>query len=84
MKKELNPYDYYYESSGQSAMMVGMVANGHNGLHTMHHPFNLEDNFLQILGKNESLDFSCSLFWMGRNESENAEQSFQICLCEPK
>lgn len=48
MKKELNPYDYYYDSNSQSAMMV---ANGHTGLHTMHHPFNLEDNFLQILGK---------------------------------
>lgn len=50
MKKELVPYDHYYETNGQSAMMV---ANGHPGLHPMHHhPFNLEDNFLHILGKN--------------------------------
>lgn len=50
MKKELVPYEYYYDSNGQSAMMV---ANGHTGLHPMHHPFNLEDNFLHILGKNQ-------------------------------
>lgn len=49
MKKELVPYDYYYETNGQSAMMV---ANGHAGLHPMHHPYNLEENFLHILGKN--------------------------------
>ena len=50
MKKEPVPYDYYYETNGQSAMMV---ANGHAGLHPMHHhPYNLEENFLHILGKN--------------------------------
>lgn len=48
MKIELEPYEYYYEPSGQQAMMV---ANGHSGLHATH-PFNLEENFLHILGKN--------------------------------
>lgn len=48
MKIELDQYEYYYEPSGQQAMMV---ANGHNGLHATH-PFNLEENFLHILGKN--------------------------------
>lgn len=48
MKKELNTYDYYYEPNTQPAMMV---ANGHAGFHTVH-PFNLEDEFLHILGKN--------------------------------
>lgn len=47
MKKELESYDYYYESSAQQAMMV---ANGLNSMQTVH-PFNLEDNFLHILGK---------------------------------
>lgn len=47
MKIELEPYDYYYEPIGQQAMMV---ANGHNGLHATH-PFNMEENFLHILGK---------------------------------
>lgn len=51
MKKELVPYDYYYESVDQDQMMSSVVANGHMGLHPMH-PFNMEDNFLQILGKN--------------------------------
>lgn len=35
-------------------MMSSVVANGHIGMpHVMHHhPYDLEDNFLQILGKN--------------------------------
>lgn len=49
MKKEPIPYDYYYETISPVPAM--MVANGHVGMHSMHHPFNLEDNFLQILGK---------------------------------
>lgn len=48
MKKELNPYDYYYESNGQQPMMV---ANGHQAMAAIHHPFNMQENFLQILGK---------------------------------
>lgn len=50
MKKELNTYDYYYEPSTQPTMMV---ANGHAGFHTVH-PYNLEDEFLHILGKNHN------------------------------
>lgn len=38
----------------QDVMMSSVVANGHIGMpHVMHHhPYDLEDNFLQILGKN--------------------------------
>lgn len=51
MKKELESYDYYYEPSAQQAMMV---ANGLNPMHTVH-PFNLEENFLHILGKTKEI-----------------------------
>lgn len=54
MKIELDQYDYYYEPSGQQAMMV---ANGHNGLHATH-PFNLEENFLHILGKTHLIKYT--------------------------
>ncbi|XP_055300566.1 transcription factor HNF-4 homolog isoform X3 [Sitodiplosis mosellana] len=88
MKKELVPYDYYYESSGQSAMMV---ANGHAGLHPMHHPFNLEDNFLHILEAdipvaNEQNNASGILQNNGSNNNNNNNnnsvinaQSLQTC-----
>lgn len=38
----------------QDVMMSSVIANGHIGMpHVMHHhPYDLEDNFLQILGKN--------------------------------
>lgn len=75
MKKELNPYDYYYESSGQSAMMV---ANGHPGLHPMHHPYNLEDNFLHILGKNQlSLISIPNINYKARNKYRKL--LYQLC-----
>lgn len=48
MKKELNPYDYYYDSNAQPPMMV---ANGDQVMAAIHHPFNMQENFLQILGK---------------------------------
>lgn len=54
MKKDPIPYDYYYDSSNQSTMMV---ANGH-ALHSMHHSYNLDDNFLQILGKKKIIQYS--------------------------
>lgn len=73
MKIELEPYDYCYEPSGQQAMMV---ANGHNGMHASY-PFNLEDNFLHILGKTHSIKihsfngiyheiFRCGRKWLRR------------------
>lgn len=54
MKIELESYDYYFEPSGQQAMMV---ANGHNGMHATH-PFNLEENFLHILGKTHLIKYT--------------------------
>lgn len=53
MKKELNTYDYYYEPNAQPTMMV---ANGHGGFHTVT-PFDLQDEFLHILGKNRLNSF---------------------------
>lgn len=55
MKKELNPYDYYYDTNTQPAMMV---ANGHAAMAAIHHPFSMQDSFLQILGKHRIILFN--------------------------
>lgn len=55
MKKELNPYDYYYDTNTQPAMMV---ANGHQAMAAIHHPFSMQDSFLQILGKHHIILFN--------------------------
>lgn len=48
----------------QDVMMSSVIANGHIGMpHVMHHhPYDLEDNFLQILGKNLFYYFSVQAF----------------------
>lgn len=64
MKKELVPYDYmYYDSSVQP--MMPPIVNGHGAVHPMHYhnnPFNMEENFLQILGKNKFVELL--FFWL--------------------
>lgn len=55
MRVEPPAYNVFYNEPHQISNNM-MVANGHPGLHLMHNPFqNLEENFLHILGKKNSL-----------------------------
>lgn len=69
----------------QDVMISSVVANGHIGMpHVMHHhPYDLEDNFLQILGKNSCFffqfeDLCYSLFVFGNQI--NIGHSLLFCL----
>ncbi|XP_031624352.1 hepatocyte nuclear factor 4-gamma isoform X2 [Contarinia nasturtii] len=86
MRSDPINYEYYGELNEASAMMV---ANGHSGLHPMHNPFNLEENFLHILEAdipvaNEQSNASVILQNNGNSNNNNnssvmSVQSLQTC-----